>query len=77
MSATTEFSPILAPAAPVRGTWRGRLVDWLAQLAERRQRMPATDLTVHMGNHLRRDLGLPPGPSHDEAIWGMGGPLWR
>jgi hypothetical protein len=30
-----------------------------------------------VGHHLRRDLGLPPGPSHDDRIWGAGGLMWR
>jgi hypothetical protein len=77
MSATTNFSPILSPAAPVRGTWRGRLAGWLARLTARRQRMQAVDLSIPLGDHLRHDLGLPPGPSHDDCIWGVGGLTWR
>ena len=77
MSATTNFSPILIPAAPVRGTWRRRLAGWLARLAARRQGMQAADLPVPLGTHMRRDIGLPPGPSHDDRIWGAGGLTWR
>lgn len=77
MSATTNFSPILTPAAPVRGTWRGRLAGWLARLATTQQRTPADTSPAGLGNHLRHDLGLPPGPSHDDRIWGVGGVMWR
>jgi hypothetical protein len=77
MSTTTNFSPLLAPAVPVRGMWRGRLAGWLARMAARRQAMRTADLSVPMGDHLRRDLGLPPGPSHDDRIWEAGGLMWR
>ena len=77
MSATTNLSPILAPAAPIRGIWRGWLAGWLARRSARRQPMPATDPAFPMGDHQRRDLGLPPGPSHDDRIWEAGGLMWR
>jgi hypothetical protein len=76
MSAT-NFCPILIPAAPVRGDWRGRLAGWLARLAPTRWRPPAADMPVPLGNHLSRDMGLPPGPSHEDKVWGAGGLLWR
>jgi hypothetical protein len=76
MSAT-NFSPILIAAAPVRRDWRGRLAGWLARLAPTHRRTPEGALPEGLGTHLRRDMGLPPGPSHEDRIWGAGGPLWR
>ena len=77
MSTTTNFSQILIPAAPVRGNWRGRLAGWLARLATTRERTPADTSPAGLGNHLRRDLGLPPGASQDDGIWEAGGLMWR
>jgi hypothetical protein len=77
MSATTNFSPILAPTAPVRGTWHGRLAGWLARLATTRRRRAEVDLPACLTAHMARDLGLAPGPSHDDRIWGVGGLLSR
>lgn len=77
MSATTNLSPILAAAAPVRGNWRGRLAGWMARMAGRRQAVRTADLSAPLGDHLRRDLGLPPGASQDDGIWDAGGLMWR
>lgn len=74
MSAATQISPILAPAASMRGTWRGRLTGWLASV---RRKMPDDSSTENLGNHLRHDMGLPPGPSYEDRIWGVGGPVLR
>lgn len=77
MSATTNLSPILAPAASMGGGWRGRLAGWLARLATLRRQRPEVDLPAYLSPHMARDLGLPPGPSHDDHIWGVGGLLSR
>jgi hypothetical protein len=77
MSATTNLSPILVPAAPVGGTWRGRLAGWLARLATTRRQTPDDTLPTDLSTHLSRDMGLPPGPSHDDGLWGVGGLLSR
>jgi hypothetical protein len=76
MSAT-NFSPILVPAAPMRGIWRGRLAGWLALLAPTRRRTLDIALPAGLGNHVSRDMGLPPGPSHEDRVWGAGGLMWR
>ena len=76
MSAT-NFSPVLVPAAPVRGNWRGRIVGWLARLASARRRNSDAALPEGVGAHLSRDMGLPPGPSHEDRVWGAGGLMWR
>lgn len=73
MSAT-DFSPVLVPAAPARGDWRGRIAGWLATLRRRRAEV---DLPACLSPHMARDLGLPPGPSYDDRIWGVGGLLSR
>lgn len=77
MSATTNLSPILAPAASMGSGWRGRLAGWLARLATPRGRRAEVDLPDCLTPHLTRDLGLPVGPSHDDGIWGVGGLLSR
>lgn len=74
MSATTNFSPILVPAAPACRDWRGRIARWLATL---RQRKAEVDLPACLSPHMARDLGLPPGPSYDDRIWDTGGLVWR
>lgn len=77
MSATTQFSPVLTSAAPVRGPWRGRLAGWLARLASMRRKVSHNASAENLGNHLRHDMGLPPGPSYEDRIWGVGGPVLR
>jgi len=76
MSAT-NFSPILVPAAPMRGIWRGRLAGWLARLIPARRRNSDAALPEGVSHHLSHDLGLPPGPSHEDRVWGAGGLMWR
>jgi hypothetical protein len=76
MSAT-NFSPLLIPAAPVRGNWRGRLAGWLARLAPARRRRSHDAWPEGLGTDLRRDMGLPPGASHEDRVWGAGGLMWR
>ena len=76
MSAT-NFSPLLVPAAPARGNRRGRLAGWLARLVPTRRRTSDAALPEGAGHHLSRDLGLPPGRSDDERVWGAGGLTWR
>jgi hypothetical protein len=76
MSAT-NFSPILAPAAPRRGHWRGRLTGWLARLALARRRNSDIGVPAGLGTHLSRDMGLPPDRSLEDGVWGTGGMMWR
>jgi hypothetical protein len=71
---STNFSSLLVPAAPARGTWRGRLAGWLA--ATRRQR-PDDVLPEGLGSHLSRDMGLSPAPSHEDRVCGAAGLMWR
>ena len=77
MSATTNLSPILIPAAPLRGNWRGRLAGWLARMATTRRQSPDDTLPTDLSTHLSRDMGLPSGPSHEDQVWGAGGLMWR
>ena len=77
MSATTNFSHLLAPEAQVHSTWRGRLAGWLARLAMTRRRTPDAALPEGLGTHLSRDMGLPADRSQEDRVWGAGGLTWR
>ncbi|WP_270934333.1 hypothetical protein [Falsiroseomonas oryzae] len=77
MSATTNFSPILAPVAPIRATWRLRLAGWLARLVPARRRTTDIALPAGLGTHLSRDMGLPADRSLEDGAWGTGGMMWR
>jgi hypothetical protein len=76
MSAT-NVSPLLVPLAPVRNDWRGWLAGWLARMAARRQRRAEEAVVLYLANRLSHDCGLPPGPAHDDHIWGARGLLSR
>ncbi len=77
MSATTNFSPVLVARAPARGDWRGRFAPWLARLVPARRRTSEAALPEGLGDHMRRDLGLPPCPMHAQAARDVGGLMWR
>ncbi|MBP0447813.1 hypothetical protein J8J14_24020 [Roseomonas sp. SSH11] len=77
MSATNAFSPTLAPAAPVRSDWRGRLAGWLARMNTRRQQKAEEAAALYLADRLNRDLRLPPGPTHEDRVWGAGGLISR